>query len=76
MNLLWGVTPVRCPAELTVEPWRNLPKQELLRLGVLSPGDVFGLIAGTTSIAGATNFMRLITAGQDQPKLTVENVER
>jgi hypothetical protein len=35
---------------------------------VLSPGDVFGLIAGTTSTSGATNFMRLITAGQDQAK--------
>jgi len=30
---------------------------------VLAPGQVFGLIAGTTQIAGATNFLRLITAG-------------
>ena len=36
---------------------------ELARMRVLSRGDVFGLIAGTGHVAGATNFMRLITAG-------------
>ena len=38
---------------------------ELKRLQVLSPGDVFGLIAGTTQYAGATNFLRLIIAGEE-----------
>jgi pyruvate kinase len=67
MNLLWGVTPLRCPAELSVSRMAEFAEQELLRLGALSPGDVFGLIAGTTGTSGATNFMRLITAG-DQRK--------
>jgi pyruvate kinase len=68
MNLLWGVTPVRCPAKLSAAYMAEFAEQELLRLQVISPGDVFGLIAGTTSTAGATNFMRLITAGHGQPK--------
>ncbi len=68
MNLLWGVTPLRCPAELSAAQMAEFAEQELLRMEVLSTGDVFGLIAGTTSTSGATNFMRLITAGQDQPK--------
>jgi len=68
MNLLWGVTPLRCPARLSAAHMAEFAEQELLRLQVLSPGDVFGLIAGTTSTAGATNFMRLITAGQAQSK--------
>jgi pyruvate kinase len=66
MNLLWGVTPLHCPSKLTAADMAEFAEQELLRLQVLSPGDVFGLIAGTISTAGATNFMRLITAGQTQ----------
>ena len=66
MNLLWGVTPLRCPAKLSAAHMAEFAEQELLRLGVLSPGDIFGLIAGTSRIAGATNLMRLLTAAQDQ----------
>jgi len=62
MNLLWGVTPVRCPAELSVESMAEFAERELTRMQVLSRGDVFGLIAGTTHVAGATNFLRLIQA--------------
>ncbi len=64
MNLLWGVQPVRCPANLSVELMAEFAARELMRMGVLSSGDVFGLIAGTTQTAGATNFLRLITAGE------------
>ena len=63
MNLLWGVTPLRCPAKLSAARMADFAEQELLRLRVLSPGNVFGLIAGTTQNSGATNFMRLIVAG-------------
>jgi len=62
MNLLWGVTPLRCPANLSASLMAEFAEQELVRLEALSPGDVFGLIAGTTGTSGATNFMRLITA--------------
>jgi pyruvate kinase len=68
MNLLWGVTPLSCKADISAAEMAEFAEQELLRRKVLSPGDVFGMIAGTTSASGATNFMRLITAGQDQPK--------
>lgn len=64
MNLLWGVTPVRCPANLSVESMAEFAQRELTRMQVLSSGDVFGLIAGTSHVAGATNFMRLITAAK------------
>jgi pyruvate kinase len=60
MNALWGVTPIRCPAELTVEGMAQFAEEQLRRLGALSPGDVFGLVAGTQRVKGATNFMRLI----------------
>ena len=64
MNLLWGVTPVRCPAGLSVAQMADFAEQELVRRKVLTAGNVFGLIAGTTDSPGATNFMRLIAAGR------------
>ncbi len=54
---------MRCPANLSVELMAEFAARELMRFGVLAPGDVFGLIAGTTHIAGATNFLRLIRTG-------------
>ncbi len=64
MNLLWGVTPVRCPDGLSVQRMGEFAEAELTRLEVVREGDVFGLIAGTTQTAGATNFLRLMIAGR------------
>jgi pyruvate kinase len=64
MNLLWGATPLSCPADLSVERMAEFAEAELTRFQVLSRGDVFGLIAGSTETTGATNFLRLITAGE------------
>jgi pyruvate kinase len=60
MNALWGTTPLLCPAALSVERMAQFAEEELKRLNVLAPGDVFGLVAGTQNSSGATNFMRLI----------------
>jgi len=66
MNSLWGVTAMRCPAKLSVERMAEFAEEELMRVKALSRGAVFGLIAGTTQSIGATNFLRLITAGENQ----------
>jgi pyruvate kinase len=63
VNLLWGVTPMRCPASVSVEQMAAFAEDELIRCGALTGGEIFGLIAGTTHIAGGTNFLRLIKAG-------------
>jgi hypothetical protein len=36
-------------------------EQELLGRGLLKPGDVLGVVAGTRQASGSTNFMRLHT---------------
>src|SRR5271157_6429371 len=41
MNLLWGVTPVRCPAGLSVAQMADFAEQELVRRKVLTAGNVF-----------------------------------
>ncbi len=63
VNLLWGVTPMRCPVTLSVEQMARFAEQELTRARGLATGEVFGLIAGTTHTVGGTNFLRLIQAG-------------
>jgi len=60
MNTLWGTNPLMCPAQMSVERMAQFAEDELRRLKVLAPGDVFGLVAGTRNYTGATNFMRLI----------------
>lgn len=60
MNALWGTVPLMCPPALSVERMAQFAEDELCRLGVIVPGDVFGLVAGTKNSTGATNFMRLI----------------
>jgi pyruvate kinase len=60
MNALWGTTPLMCPPKMSVERMAQFAEEELTRFNVLSPGDVFGLVAGTQNTTGATNFMRLI----------------
>ncbi len=68
MNLLWGVAPLRCSGNLSAAEMAEFAEVELVRKGVLSRGDVFGLVAGTTNNSGATNFMRLITVGEDSSR--------
>jgi pyruvate kinase len=63
MTLLWGVTPVCCAKDLTVLRMGEIAEAELTRREVLSEGNVFGMIAGETQSAGATNFLRLMRAG-------------
>ena len=46
-----------------------MAEQELLSRGLLKPGDVLGVVAGTRQASGSTNFMRLHT-------VTAEEAER
>jgi pyruvate kinase len=58
-NLYWGVHPVKCAHALSTENMVSVAEQELLRRGLLKPGDVLGVVAGTRQFSGSTNFMHL-----------------
>jgi pyruvate kinase len=66
MNALWGVHPVHKPEWESAEAMLRTAEEELLPKGLLGPGDVLGLVAGTKLTSGATNFMRLHTVGEDE----------
>jgi pyruvate kinase len=64
MNALWGVHPVHKKRWESSEAMLETAENELLPKGLLRPGDVLGLVAGTKLTSGATNFMRLHTVGE------------
>ncbi|MBZ5547944.1 MAG: pyruvate kinase [Acidobacteriia bacterium] len=68
MNALWGVVPIHKDRWESAEAMVKTAEKELLPKGLLRPGDVLGLVAGTKLTSGATNFMRLHTVGEsDRP---------
>jgi len=69
MNALWGVVPIHKNKWDSAEAMVKTAEKELLPKGLLRPGDVLGLVAGTKLTSGATNFMRLHTVGEsDRPQ--------
>ncbi|MGA7293180.1 MAG: pyruvate kinase [Terriglobales bacterium] len=64
MNALWGVHPVHKHEWESAEAMVKTAEAELLPKGLVRPGDVLGLVAGTKLTSGATNFMRLHTVGE------------
>ncbi len=68
MNALWGVHPIHEGKWNSAEAMVRTAEKHLLRRGLVRPGDVLGLVAGTRLSSGATNFMRLHTVGEnDRP---------
>ena len=63
MNALWGVVPIHKDKWESAEAMLKTAEKELVPKGLLRPGDVLGLVAGTKFAAGATNFMRLHVVG-------------
>jgi pyruvate kinase len=59
LNLYWGVHPVRCRQANSAEQMVTMAEQDLVRRGLLKPGDVLGVVAGTRQASGSTNLMRL-----------------
>jgi pyruvate kinase len=58
-NLYWGVHPMKCAQALSTDNMVDEAEYELLSRGLLKPGDVLGVVAGTRQASGSTNFMRL-----------------
>ena len=59
MNLYWGIRPIRCRQAHSAQEMVSLAEQDLVRRGLLQPGDVLGVVAGTRQASGSTNLMRL-----------------
>ena len=69
LNMLWGVHPVACEMGINTEQMVANAESLLLSQHAVQSGDVIGIVAGTRSSSGSTNFMRLHVVGaSDQPE--------
>jgi pyruvate kinase len=73
VNLYWGVHPVRCRQAKSAEQMVTMAEQELLRRGLLKPGEVLGVVAGTRQASGSTNFMRLHQVSTEEASALVSS---
>jgi pyruvate kinase len=62
-NLLWGVHPILCKHTPSVEDMVEGAENELTKRKIVVAGDVIGIVAGTQTTSGSTNFMRLHVIG-------------
>jgi pyruvate kinase len=73
VNLYWGVHPLRCRQAKSAEQMVTMAEQELLRRGLLKPGEVLGVVAGTRQASGSTNFMRLHQVSSEEVNAAVSS---
>ena len=63
MCLLWGVHPIKCAKANTTEEMVDMAEKLLEQAGYAAPQDIIGLVAGTRTKSGSTNFLRLHVLG-------------
>ncbi len=59
LNLYWGVRPVAIDQVRSVDDMIATADKELQRRGIVAPGDVIAIVAGTQTTSGSTDFIRL-----------------
>lgn len=63
MTMLWGVRPIHCRKLTTIEQMVETAEQTLEAAGHLKSREILGVVAGTRTKSGSTNFMRLHVVG-------------
>ena len=63
MGLLWGVHPIKCPKLQTAEQMVDQAESALEQGGFVKPKEIVGIVAGTQTRSGSTNFLRLHVLG-------------
>ena len=81
MNLLWGVQPVKCAKANTAEEMVDMAEHLLEEGGYAKAQDIIGIVAGTRTKSGSTNFLRLHVLGDGlknspEPELVGEAVSK
>ena len=61
--MLWGTYPILCDRFRDTDKLVNMAEDILESLGLVQQRQVFGIVAGTRTRSGATNFMRLHMVG-------------
>jgi pyruvate kinase len=67
--LLWGTYPLLCPHARDTDKLVTIAEEILEKNGFVQPNQVVGIVAGTRTKSGATNFMRLHMIGDREEPL-------
>ncbi len=68
MMLLWGVHPVLCPKLEHTDQMVETAERLLLSAGHVRTKQILGIVAGTRTKSGSTNFMRLHMVGDNETR--------
>ena len=66
MMLLWGVHPVQCPKLQHTDQMVDTAERLLIEQGHVRAKQILGIVAGTRTKSGSTNFMRLHMVGDNE----------
>ncbi len=67
--LLWGTYPILCDRFEDTDMLVSMAEETLERLGYVRKSQVLGIVAGTRTRSGATNFMRLHMVGDREAEI-------
>jgi pyruvate kinase len=70
MTLLWGVFPILCNKLYTAEQMVETAERLLEEGGYVQPRQILGIVAGTRTKSGSTNFLRLHVLGDSLTEAT------
>jgi pyruvate kinase len=65
-TLLWGTFPILCAPELDTDKLVSMGEEILEAQGYIHRSQIVGIVAGTRTKSGATNFMRLHMVGDSE----------
>ncbi len=65
MTMLWGVVPVICAKNYTTEQMVSEAERILEEKGFVHHREILGIVAGTRTKSGSTNFLRLHVLGDE-----------
>ncbi len=75
MALLWGVNPILCAKASTTEEMVDLAERLILEGGYAKRQEILGIVAGTRTLSGSTNFLRLHVIGDRAPETAAAQAE-
>jgi pyruvate kinase len=76
MSLLWGTTPVLCPRSHNTDQMVELAENLLEKSGYIEERQVLGIVAGTRTKSGSTNFLRLHYVGDRDTAVSTKSSAR
>jgi pyruvate kinase len=64
LAMVWGAQPIRVPTSQNTDELISIGERELLKRKLIAPGDEVVVVAGTSTMKGANNLMKLLVVGE------------